>query len=80
MQNEKGQTAVVHYQGSPKLVTVRGTHYFFDCKFGVALAWIQPDDLNEILSLTKQCCGGNRHPMFRLATESQVHCWTDGSR
>jgi len=79
--NEKGYFAIAYYQPMPKLVKLNdGTSYFFDVKRAVSLAWVKPEHANQVLVITKKCCGGYIHTAFHPATQSQVNVWLNVGR
>lgn len=80
IKNEQGQIAVVYHQPIPQVVMVNGTRYFFDVKRAVSLAWVNEEHIGNILSITKTCCGGNVHTVYRYATPSQVNVWSNTGR
>jgi hypothetical protein len=41
---------------------------------------IPREHVDQVLSITKMCCGGNRKPMFRYANALDVHRWVNGGR
>ena len=78
--NEDGYVAVRYYQPTNKYVGIGDPlqrEYLFEARAaGVSLAWINPVDVDKILSMKKQCCGGNSNPIFHLANERDVQIWT----
>lgn len=71
--NEAGQVAMVYYQPIPGL----REGYFFDVKHGVAMSWVNPQDVGRLLAVRAGCCGGQRQAIFP-ANANQVSVWSDG--
>lgn len=68
-----GAVAMGYYQPVFKTVQLRsGKVYSFQNNY-VSLAWVKPEDVNEILTLPKGCCG-QRQPggAFFLANANYV--------
>lgn len=80
IKNAQGQIAVAYYQPVPKAIQVGNVRYIFDVKRAVSLAWVNEEHLNQILSVTKTCCGGNKNVVCRPATPSQVNVWSGTGR
>lgn len=78
--NEEGQVALVYYQAIPHVVKARQTEYAFVAKRAISLAWINPDDVEALLSVRRQCCGGNKAPSYQYANEAQVRIWNGAER
>ena len=78
--NEDGWIALKRYQTINKIVTVSGEEYAFMCRFNICMAWIKPEHVDQVLSITRMCCGGNRKSMFRYAQPLDVHRWSNGGR
>lgn len=78
--NEAGQVAIRYYQPAPVLVqkTPSGTDYYFDVRAAISLAWVKPEDVDNIIQRKrmKECCGGPRSP-FDYANEAAVRIWTN---
>ena len=77
--NENGEVAIKHYQTLPHVLGVSGIEYAFVVQHNICLAWIQPEDVDRVLSLKKTCCGGSRKPKYISATQIQVEIW-EGKR
>jgi len=75
---QDGQVAIDYYQTIPHVVQVNRNEYAFVVRADICMAWIKEEDVNAILSVTKQCCGGNRNTVYRLANENDVRRWTNG--
>ena len=78
--NEDGWIALKRYQTMNKLVTVSGEEYLFYSQNNICLAWVRPKHVGQVLAIKKTCCGGNKKPMFREATETEVRIWKFGGR
>jgi hypothetical protein len=73
--NENGQVAVKYYQPVPQVIKVNGRTYVFSVNKSLSIAWVEPEDVNAILNITKVCCGGQRNKVFRLEHETHVKRW-----
>jgi hypothetical protein len=76
--NEKGEIAVKYRQpgnvflgGNPS-----GCEYVAVTQANICMAWVDPIDVDFILSKKDGCCGGKRQSFF-LANESDVRRWTN---
>jgi hypothetical protein len=78
--NDDGWIALKRFQTINKIVTVGDEQYAFQCRFNICMAWVRPEHVDQVLSITKMCCGGNRKPMFRYAQALDVHRWINGGR
>jgi len=78
--NEQGQIALVYHQPIPHFVKVNGVTYFFDVKRTVSMAWVNEEHVADVLSITKVCCGGSKHAVYRYASDSQVNVWMNIGR
>lgn len=78
--NENGWVALKRYQTIPQVITVRDEQYAFQCRFNICMAWVRSEHADQVLALTRMCCGGNRKSMFRYASALDVHRWTNGGR
>lgn len=78
--NAEGWVGIVHLQPIQKYIRIGGDknfrEYVFTVQRNVSFAWIQPQDVDYILSIKKTCCGGNNSPIFRLANEQAVRVWS----
>lgn len=70
--------AIAYYQTIPHVVSVQGSEYAFAVRANICMAWIPMQHMDAVLNITKQCCGGNRNKVYRLANESDVRRWTNG--
>lgn len=74
--NENGEVALRAYQTVQKLIKANGHNYVFVPKHNISLAWIKPEHVSTVLSITRNCnCGGNRNPYFRYADQHDVDIW-----
>lgn len=80
IKNELGQVAISHYQPFAQLVKVNGREYNFAVKSRISLTWVEPEDVDTVLSITKKCgCGDKKQRyIFRYASLGQVRKWTTG--
>ena len=76
--NDEGYVAVKKYITIPQTLSVNGREYWFQNSANICMSWINPDDVNIVLSTTKTCCGGNKRHIFSLANEADVRRWTNG--
>lgn len=75
-----GNVAIRYYQTIPHVVGVGSNsdkrEYAFVVKNNYCLAWVKPEDVDKILSITKNCCGGSRKPKYQLANQYHVDIWS----
>jgi hypothetical protein len=76
IKNEYGQIAIAYFQPMPQTVKVRNIVYNFIIKHAVSMAWVNGEHVNDILRITKICCGGNSVTVYRYATQGQVNVWS----
>lgn len=78
--NEAGEVALKYRQPAPVIArnTPSKKEYAFVVKANISMAWVDPQDVDNLISRTKTCCGGNRKKQFFLANESDVRRWTNG--
>lgn len=74
--NENGEVALRAYQVVRKYVAVNGHEYVFVPQHNISLAWIQLEDVNSVLSIKRECCGGSKNPYFRYANQHDIDIWT----
>lgn len=74
--NADGWTLVKCMALFPHVITVHKNQYAFVVKRAINCAWIRPEDLDAVMSITRQCCGGQRHPKYTLANERDEYWWT----
>ena len=72
--NDVNQTAIIFLRGGQKYVHTKNNEYVFTPSNGISLAWIEEEDVNQILRIPGGCCG-NHKPVFRLANDQQVSLW-----
>ena len=75
IKNDHEQIAITYYLPMPKWAG----KYFFTCKYGVCMAWVNAEDAPAILAIKGGCCGGRRPGVFRYASENQVKLWETGT-
>jgi len=78
--NEDGWVALKRFQTIPKVVKVGGMEYAFTCQNNVCMAWVQPEHVNQVLSIMKTCCNNSKKPMFAYAFPHDVKLWQYGGR
>jgi len=71
-----GWVAVKYLQQIPHVIEVHGNEYAFVVKFNINLTWIRPEDLDQVLAIKKECCGGSKRPKYFLANALDVQRWT----
>lgn len=64
-------------QPIPKLVKVGDTQYYFECKYGVSLAFVDEKNVPALLSHLGGCCGGKKK-IITLASQVAYSHWLDG--
>jgi hypothetical protein len=75
---EANKVALVYYQPIQKLIeNVNGHAYYIDPKWNVPLVWVEPEDVDVMLSLRGGCCGGNRQ-LFHIANEMEIKVFETG--
>lgn len=72
--------AIMYYQPRPKAITVSGERYYFTLRNNISLCWVNPEHVDKMLSLKKECCGGNRKRMFHRVSETHIHRHEHGGR
>lgn len=79
--NESGQTAVVYFMPIQKMITLPNGHqYVFKVDRSISLAWINSEDLEQMLDVRGGCCGNVVNKIIRFASSSDVGLfmhWTD---
>lgn len=74
-----GKVAMRYSQPIPKFIKVGDAEYYFDCKFGVSLAFVDENKVQQLLDAKLGCnCGGNKRQMITLASEAVYKHWLDG--
>lgn len=80
--NDAGQVALKYYQPAQVLAqqTPTGAGYAFAVRANIAMSWVHPDDVENLLARRVGCnCGGSRKKQaFSYANESDVRRWTNG--
>ena len=81
--NGQNEVALKFYQPQARVLvpantTPTQTDYVFLCKANITLAWVKPEDVDNLLARKKTCCGGNQRPRFLHANEDDVRRWTNG--
>ena len=80
--NDAGQVAMVHHDSNPcTFQDERDGHVFsFEPRDGVSMAWIDPQYVDFLLSVTVHACCGRTDKKFRLANLAQTCIWQDRKR
>lgn len=73
--NANGEVAMKHAQPNTQFVNVSGREYVFFPKRNVSMCWVREEDVQKILDITRQCCGGNKAHPYRLAHGGDVRVW-----
>jgi len=73
--NDSGQVAVKYFQAMSQTLKIRSKTYVFQVRKNLSIAWIDAKDVEEVLNVTKVCCGGNRNKVYRLEHEMHVKRW-----
>lgn len=73
--NSSNQVAVIYLRGGQKYVRTNSSEYVFTPSNGISLAWINEQDVNQILRIPGGCCGNNIRDIFRIANDNQVALW-----
>lgn len=79
--NDAGQIALKYYQAAQVLAqqTPTGAGYAFAVRANIAMSWVDPDDVDNLLARRAGCnCGGRKRQAFFYANESDVRRWTNG--
>lgn len=73
-----GEKVILRYaQPIPKLIKVNDKQYYFECKFGVSLAFVDEKEVPAMLNYRGGCCGGNKL-VITLASEGIYQHWLNG--
>jgi len=73
--NDAGQVAVKYFQPLDQDLRIRNKTYSFRVKKSISLAWIDAEDVDDVLNVVKECCGGNRMRVYKLEHETHVKRW-----
>ena len=73
--NDAGQVAVKYFQPLDQDLKIRDKTYHFRVKKSLSIAWVDTEDVDSVLNVVKECCGGNRMRVFRLEHETHVKRW-----
>jgi len=71
-ENASGQIAVRRYRVNKKRVILGNKIYHFIPRHNICLAWVDPEDVDAVLSIRYSCCGNSKKPEFHLASEIDV--------
>lgn len=77
--NQDGWIALKYYQPQQVLVTRTPSRhdYVFVVQANISLAWIRPEDIDNILARRKECCNGHKRLTYLYANEADVRRWTN---
>ena len=65
-------------QPVPKLVRIGAdVQVYFDCQYGISLAFVDEETVPALLGFRGGCCGGKKQ-IFFPATETHYKHWFDG--
>lgn len=73
-----GKVALTYYQPIPKLVSLQGKSVYFDCQYGISMAFVDEGDVEPLLSVLGGCCGGKK-TIIHLASQVQYEHWKNGN-
>lgn len=73
--NDAGQVAVKYFQPIDQFLKIGSKTYHFKTMKSLSIAWIDAEDVDSVLNVVKECCGGNRMRVFRLEHETHVKRW-----
>ena len=76
--NENGEVAVAYWNTIPHVVSVMKHEYAFVVRANICLAWVQPEHVERLLAIKKDCCGGSKKRAYRLENEDNTRRWTNG--
>lgn len=79
--NDAGQIALKYYQPAQVLAqgTPTGAGYSFAVRAGIAMSWVDADDVGNLLQRKAGCnCGGKKRQAFYYANEDDIRRWTNG--
>lgn len=75
----EGKVAVRYHQPIPKAISVNGTQYYCDVRYGVSVALVEEKDVPALLAVTGGCCGGKKF-VFSLCGKEAYDVWSTGNR
>lgn len=80
--NDAGQVAISYYQTIPQNIQVSGKQYSFSVRNNICMAWIEPEHVDTVLAIKRQCCpGSSPKNVYRLEHLAHVRRWMgDASR
>lgn len=79
--DELGRVAVRRMHQSPRHVKVNGNDYLFRIQHNISLAWIEPEDVEAVLSIRdRSCCNKPPKRINSLADETHARRWMYGGR
>ena len=82
IKNNNGQVAIKHYPPVQKFITnvpsgVDG--YVFAIRANIAMAWVNEEDVQNVMSrIARGCCGRRKRRYFQYANADDVRRWTNG--
>lgn len=79
--NDAGQVALKYYQAAQVLAqgTPTGAGYAFAVRANIAMSWVEPADVENLLARRAGCnCGGRKRQAFFYANEDDIRRWENG--
>ena len=71
----EGMVGMKYFQPITQCISIKGTPYNFVPNRNVSFSWVKEEHVQDVLNITKQCCGGAPKPTFRLASPSDINIW-----
>ena len=69
------KVALVRYMPLEQTVQIGDKTYAFVNRGGVSLCYVDPEDVEAVLQVTKVCCGGRKRRIFQHANQAQIDFW-----
>lgn len=77
--NDEGKAALNHYNSNPATIEMPDGHTVdFIGQWGVALAWVDPQDVPYLLEVKIPACCNRKRLLCSLATQEAVNVWLTG--
>lgn len=76
--NDDGWIAIKYYQTQQVLTrgTPSGNDYVFVVQANISMAWVRPEDVDNIMARKAGCCNHKRQAYY-FANEDDVRRWTN---
>ena len=71
-----GYTAIRYFQQVPQKVKIGTDEYQFSVKANLCMAWVKNEHVEQVLNITRVCCGGHKNHPYRVASEQNVQAWS----